>query len=101
MSSRWSVLALLVGAVAGYGVTGTSVRAQSDPLPLTVGDTVTLRNVNADLQVEGSVECTVTEIRGIYVKCAPPTRLGSQFGSRPVEKWRSLRFAVEILKHQK
>lgn len=101
MSSRWIVLALAVGIAGGYSVAGPGVGAQADPLPFGVGDTVTLRNVDTSNAGEWSVECRVVDIRGIYVKCIPPERMGSSFGARPVEIWRSLRFVVEIQKHEK
>lgn len=101
MSNRWVVLALVVGVVAGYSLAGSVVRAQAEPLPFGVGDTVTLRNVHAGSAGEWSAECSVREIQGIYVKCVPPERMGSSFGARPVETWRSMRFVVEIQKHER
>ncbi len=43
MVNRWSVVLLLVGVIAGYVISGTSVKAKTDPLPLAVGETVILR----------------------------------------------------------
>ena len=43
MVNRWSVVLLIVGAMAGYLISGTTVRAQDDPLPFANGDKVTLQ----------------------------------------------------------
>ncbi len=101
MSKQGAGLAVVVGVMAAYALTNNSVRAQTDPLPFGVGDTVTLRNVAASTPGEWLVDCDVKEIRGIYVKCAPPERIGGSFGARRVETWHSLKFVVEIQKHEK
>ena len=64
MVNRWSLVLLIVGAIAGYAISGTSVKAQADPLPLAVGETVTLRYSPAAHPSEshGWVECTVMEV---------------------------------------
>ena len=79
MVNRWSLVLLIVGVIAGYVISGTSVKAQADPLPLAVGETVTLRYSTGAHPSEshGWVECSVMEIRGGYVRCATPaTRPG-------------------------
>ena len=42
MLNRWSVLVLVVGALAGYNVAGSSAQAQSESLPFAVGDSLSL-----------------------------------------------------------
>ena len=43
MVNRWSVVLLIVGVMAGYAISGTTLRAQDNLLPFAIGDTVTLR----------------------------------------------------------
>jgi|SRR5687768_11672461 hypothetical protein len=96
MVNRWSViLVIILGVITGYVVSGTSVKAQADSLPLAVGETVTLRYATDAHPSESGrwVECTVMEIRGVFVKCTPPAR---RHGSRAVELWRNLQ-AVTII----
>lgn len=95
MMNRWSVLLLILGVIAGYLISGTSVRAQNDPLPFAVGDTVTLRYGIGPSSTPDWVECSVMDIRGTYVKCAPPAR-----GPQNVEHWHSLQSVVWVQKHQ-
>ncbi len=95
MLNRWSVLVLVVGALAGYTVAGSSAQAQSEPLPFAVGDTVTLwyGNNTASPEVGTSVECLVGEIRGTYVKCSPRSRVA---GRDSFERWFTLKYVVQI-----
>src|SRR5688572_13143052 len=99
MWNRWSVLMLIVGALAGYSVATPSLQAQSDPSPIAVGETVTLW-YGKDAAVPGfgsSFQCTVAEIRGPYVKCGPRNRLGAI--DRP-ERWVTLKYVVQITKRE-
>jgi hypothetical protein len=43
MLNRWPAVLLIVGVIAGYVISGTSVKAQNDPLPVSVGEAVILR----------------------------------------------------------
>ena len=100
MMNRWSVLLLIVGAIAGYVISGTSVAAQTDPLPVAVGETITLR-YSTDAHHSGDhrwVECSVVEIRGVYVKCAPPAQ--RRVGAPTVVLWRNLQTVAIIQKDQ-
>lgn len=95
MMNRWSVLFLILGVIGGYLIAGTSVRAQNDPLPFAAGDRVTLQYAIGYGSGGDDVECSVMEIRGIYVKCAPPAR-----AAQNVEHWHSLQSVVWVQKHQ-
>jgi hypothetical protein len=98
MWNRWSLLVLGVGALTGYAVGGPSLRAQDAPLPFTVGETVTLwYSQDASIPSFGqSVQCTVAEIRGTYVKCGPRSRIGG--GTDRSERWLTLKYVVQITK---
>jgi hypothetical protein len=100
MLNRWSVLVLVVGALAGYTVAGSSAQAQSEPLPFAVGDTITLHYGNdADRNgIESGTECTVAEIRGMYVKCGRRSRVGG--GSDRLERWLTLKYVVQITRRE-
>lgn len=100
MSKRFAMLSVVVAGLAVSAAAGQSVRAQAEPLPFAVGDTVTLRYTGP--QGEWAVECAVKEFRGVYVRCETPEPIGrSTFGVRRVESWRSLKFVVEIQKAAK
>ncbi|MGB2718061.1 MAG: hypothetical protein WBC51_27995 [Vicinamibacterales bacterium] len=97
MLNRWSLLMLLLGALAGYAVAGSTVQAQSDAAPFAVGDTVTLW-FGKDAAPPGfgsSMQCTADEIRGSYVKCGPRNRIGA---SDRTERWVTLKYVVQITK---
>jgi hypothetical protein len=100
MVNRWSVALLIVGVIAGYVISGTSVTAQTDPLPFAVGETIILRYSAGPYASEGYsfVECSVMEIRGVYVKCAPPAQ--RRPGTQAVELWRNLQSVVIVQKDQ-
>jgi hypothetical protein len=95
MLNRWSLLLLMLGVITGYLISGTSVRAQNDPLPFAVGDRVTLRYRIGPSSGGDQVECSVMDIRGIYVKCAPPAR-----AAQNIEHWHSLEPVLWVQKHQ-
>ncbi len=97
MMNRLSIAFLIVGAVAGYFIAGTSVKAQADPLPFAIGETVILRYSTGAHPSESHpwVECAVMEIRGGYVRCAPPA---VRPGRPAVELWRSLQSVAMIQK---
>ncbi len=99
MVNRWSVVLLIVGVITGYVLSGTSAKAQTDPLPLAVGETVTLRYSPDAHPSQGNVwvECSVMEIRGVYVKCAPPA---PRPGTQAVVLWRNLQSVAIVQKNQ-
>jgi hypothetical protein len=94
MVNRWSVVLVIFGALAGYLSSGTTVRAQDDPLPFAIGDTVTFRfGAPWTAAHNNFIVCTVGEVRGVYVKCAPHpnARLGLP------EKWYNLQQSVAVV----
>ena len=101
MVHRSSLVLLIVGVlIAGYVTSGTPVTAQTEPLPLAIGETVILR-YNPAYPTEASpwVECSVMEIRGAFVKCAPAAqrRIGAP---PPAVLWRNLQSVAIIQKDQ-
>jgi hypothetical protein len=99
MVNRCSVAFLILGVMAGYLITGTTVRAQIDPLPFAVGDTVTLRfGAPWSTEYNNFISCTVSDIRGLFVKCAPP--LPSERSGRP-EQWYNLQQSVAMIEKAK
>ena len=58
---------LVLAAVAGYALGTPPVRAQPQPLPFAIGDTVTI-----SLQ-GGTTRCRIEEIRGTFARCADPS----------------------------
>ena len=101
MFNRWSLLVLVVGALAGYTLGGPSVQAQTEPVPFTVGDTVTLwfREGASQPSFGSSVDCTVAEILGGYVRCGPRTRVGG--GSDREERWFALKYVLQITRRER
>ena len=94
MVNRWSVVLLILGVMAGYLISGTTVRAQVDPLPFAIGDTVTLRfGAPWSAEYNNFVSCTVSEVRGVFVKCAPHP---SERPDSP-EKWYNLQQSVAMI----
>jgi hypothetical protein len=94
MSNQWSVVALILGVLAGYLISGTTARAQDNLLPFVVGDTVTLVFGEPWREpYKNFVVCTVSEVRGVFVKCAsePSARPG-----RP-EEWYNLQQSVAVV----
>ena len=101
MLNRVSALSLVFGVVAGYAVRGTGVTAQDAPpfVPLNVGETVMLSYEKLEVdRIRPMEECTVLELRGVYVRCAA-AKDSKSFQTR--EEWRNLRFVVGITKQQK
>jgi hypothetical protein len=96
MVNRWSVLFLIVGALIGYVIFGTSVKAQSDPLPFSVGDEVVLGFVNPDsvYNQPEHVVCSVTAIRGTYVACRTP--VNPRRPPEMAESWYNLQLVWRI-----
>jgi len=99
MVNRWSVVVLVLGMVAGYVISGTSVKAQTDSLPFAVGETVLLRYPPTHAtEASPWVECSVVEIRGAFVKCAPPAT--RRIGTPDVVLWRNLQSVAIVQKDQ-
>ena len=100
MLNRWSmVVVLIVGVIAGYALSGTSVKAQVNSLPFAVGETVLLRYpATHATDTSPWVECSVMEIRGVFVKCAPPAH--RRLGTPEVVLWRNLQSIAIIQKDQ-
>jgi hypothetical protein len=100
MLNRWSVLLLVIGCIAGFLGAGPAVVAQEGSgLPFVVGDTVTLGfDQDASQPSFGrEITCTITEIRGVYVKCGRQSRIAR--GAEP-ERWLSMRYVVEITRKE-
>src|SRR5688572_9943739 len=98
MVNRWSVALLIAGVLAGYAISGTTVRAQDSPLPFAIGDHVTLR-FGAPWSAEYKnfvIFCNVNDIRGMYVKCAPPASARPQ----QAEEWHNMQSVVVVEKRQ-
>src|SRR5688500_875911 len=96
--NRWSFLALVVGVLAGYSFTGSSDQAQAEPLPFAVGETVTLSfGKDATPPSVGTyVECTVAEIRGVFVRCGRRSRIGESIDRS--ERWFTMKYVVLVTK---
>jgi hypothetical protein len=97
MWNRWLLLMVVVGALVGYSLVTPSVQAQSEPFPFRVGETVTLSYAqDVSLPSFGSsIQCTVAEIRGNWVKCGPRDRIGA---SDRTERWVTMKYVVQISK---
>jgi hypothetical protein len=98
MVNRWSLMLLIVGVIAGYVISGTSVNAQTDLLPLAVGETVILRYPPTHATDSSPwVECSVMEIRGVYIRCEAPA---ARPGIPAVVLWRNLQSVAIVQKDQ-
>jgi hypothetical protein len=88
MRQSWSVPVLLaLAALAGYAAGARPVQAQSQPLPFSVGETVTFRFAD-----DGSRDCRITDIKGMFALCESPSEgRGPTFGRpsspEPPEEW--------------
>jgi hypothetical protein len=99
MFSRFSALWLVVGAICGYAVAGSSVTAQnaaanSRPPFVNQGDELALV-VLRDKTEHGA--CTIADIQGSWIRCATNDR----FASRPVQEWWNLQYALRLQKREK
>lgn len=94
----WAGVMLVVGTLAGYAAAGTSIQAQAESWPFSVGETVTLWYAQhaAPANVGSSVRCTVAEIRSSYVRCGPVSRISGR--ADRVERWFSLKYVASIEK---
>jgi hypothetical protein len=97
MLSRWSVVLLVVGAVAGYAVAGPAVRGEAQGgRPFDTGDQLTIRYERLPQENVGrSVDCKVLDVIDDYVRCAPEN------ASDRTEVWYSVRSVVQILRHRR
>jgi hypothetical protein len=94
MLSRWSVLFLVVGVVAGYVLAGPSAKAQGAPVPFQLGDRVILTYIN-----DKSASCVIGEIHGNYLRCDSANQNVS-IGTRRQQRWQSLESIVSIMKSE-
>jgi hypothetical protein len=100
MLNRTSAIVLVIGAVAGYALRGTSATqaAQASPegVPLAAGDSVVLVYQKLHQEYAPLTEqCVVREVRGTFVRCSPERDSGMS------EEWRNLLFVVGIAKRGK
>jgi hypothetical protein len=85
MRHSWSVPVLLaLAALAGYATGAAPTQAQSEPLPFQRGETVMFRYAD-----NGSRECRIAEIKGMFALCVPPSeRQGPTIGRPELpEEW--------------
>jgi hypothetical protein len=100
MRDRYSLLFLVVGALAGYLLAGSPASAQNQPLPVAVGDTATLvYEPGAQDAASGTrIECSVQDVRGSFLKCGS----ADPFRGDQVDHWRSLRRVTHVIvKHSR
>ena len=100
MLTRWTLLTLILGALAGYALTGTSAEAQGESLPFAIGDTVTLwfGKDAAPPSLGSGVRCVVDGIRGAYVRCKRSSRVGGGSGDDN-EHWVTMKYVIHVTKH--
>jgi hypothetical protein len=97
MLNRWTGLTLVAGLMAGYYFAPPGAVAQTDPMPFSIGDRVTLRyEVSAEDRFQ-DVTCLVGAFQGDWVRCDSTDR----FKTPNSETWRSLRQVVQITKYMK
>ena len=79
MRHRWSIPILLaLAALAGYTLTTKPVRAQGEPFPFQVGDTITF-----SFQGGGATRsCRIEEMKGAFARCGNTDRQGPTVGRR-------------------
>jgi hypothetical protein len=103
MLNRWLfVLVFAGGILLGYAFGAPSVQAQPESAPLALGDTVTLYYTEkARHPSSGSmVECVVAEIRGTFVRCTPPSRIGGTGGRDVLERWVTTQHLIQVVKRR-
>jgi hypothetical protein len=85
MRHPWFVTVLLALALlTGYAVGARPAQAQAQPLPFPIGEIVTFRYAD-----NGSRDCRVTQIRGMFALCEPAVERQSPTYGRPEppEEW--------------
>jgi hypothetical protein len=99
MLNRWSALCLMLALAIGYAIAGTSVTAQSSsggvvPLFVELGD-----ELNYLLLVEKTSHgpCTVAEIVGAWMRCAP----ADKFARQADQDWFNLNHVIRINKRDR
>ena len=104
MVHRASILGLLAGMLVGYFAATPSVEAQRPtdfrPPFVALGDNIRLRFERGtlnDMQHDSSVNCVVTAVQEMWVRCGPEDK----FGSQREEKWYSFKRVVEITKRER
>jgi hypothetical protein len=87
MHHSWSVPVLLALAVlAGYAAGARPVQAQSELLPVSTGELVTLTFPGG-----GSRQCSIEEIKGTFARCGTGQRQPLSIGQRErPEEWVNL-----------
>jgi hypothetical protein len=98
MPHRWPLLLLVVSMLIGYTVGRPPAQAQTELLPFSVGDTVTLfyGQDAAQPSFGGSIDCAVAEIRGVYVRCGSRSQMGER--GNQIERWLTMKYVVQITK---
>ena len=94
MRHPWSVPVLLaIAALAGYAVGAAPAQAQVQPLPFRIGEVVTFRYAD-----DGSRDCRITEIKGMFALCEPPAeRQGPTYGRpEPPEEWMNVALVERV-----
>ena len=104
MFNRTAVVWLLVGALAGYLFGSPAIEAQRPtdfrPPFVALGDNIRLRFERGtlnDMTLDSSVNCLVTAVQEMWVRCGPEDKLGIQRD----EKWYSFKRVVEITKRER
>jgi hypothetical protein len=85
MRHSWFVAVLLaLAALAGYAAGARPAEAQSQPWPFSIGEIVAFRYAD-----NGSRECRIAEVNGMFALCVPPSeRQGPTIGRpEPPEEW--------------
>ena len=84
MRHPWSIPVLLaLAALAGYTLTTKPVRAQGEPFPFQVGDTITF-----SFQGGGATRpCRIEEMKGAFARCGNTDRQGPTVGRKYLEEW--------------
>lgn len=95
MRALFASALLLVGVLIGHSGSGLSAQGEDSPAGLVAGDVVDI--IYPSPVTGANLRCTVTGVRGGYVRCKDETDRG--FASRPQpETWHNLRIAHYVTK---